>query len=156
MFRRLALWICKRAQRRAPDFVIGDTARPYMLRWWIIPRNQIFNIYLHDIQRSDDDRAKHDHPWPSLSYMIAGELGEHYDHKKGERFRILIAGDWVWRPANFAHRLEVLHRTAGATTLFITGPKVREWGFHCPKGWRHWTEFVKPGQKGQVGRGCEG
>lgn len=33
--------------RRKPDFVIGDPANPYLLRWYVIPRNKVFNIYLH-------------------------------------------------------------------------------------------------------------
>ena len=46
---------------RAPDFVIGAD---YLRRWWVIPRNDSQNVYLHDIRKSDDDRALHDHPWP--------------------------------------------------------------------------------------------
>jgi hypothetical protein len=55
-------WFKKIAGSRPPDFVIGGDS-PYMLRWWIIPRNKFFNIYLHRFLRSDDDRALHDHPW---------------------------------------------------------------------------------------------
>ena len=39
-------WFEKIALRK-PDFVIGGHDDPYMLRWWIIPRNRFFNIYLH-------------------------------------------------------------------------------------------------------------
>lgn len=43
-----------------------------------------------------------------------------------------------------------------AITLFITGPRVREWGFWCPKiGWRHWRVFTDPDNTGQIGRGCD-
>lgn len=45
-------------------------------------------------------------------------------------------------------------RGARAVSLFIAGPKVREWGFHCPNGWVHWREFTA-GDRGElVGRGC--
>lgn len=47
---------------RAPDFYIGGNANPYLLRWWVIPRNRFFNVYLHKFLRDDDDRALHDHP----------------------------------------------------------------------------------------------
>jgi hypothetical protein len=43
--------------KRAPDQVIGGRERPYMLRWYLIPRNRFCNIYLHHFLRSDDDRA---------------------------------------------------------------------------------------------------
>lgn len=40
-------------------------------------------------------------------------------------------------------------------TLFFCGPRVREWGFHCPQGWRHWKEYIAPTSYGnRVGKGC--
>ncbi|WP_287865143.1 hypothetical protein [Achromobacter sp.] len=54
----------RHAWRRPPDFVIGDAADPYLRRGWIISRNPVFNLYLHQFLRSDDDRALHDHPGP--------------------------------------------------------------------------------------------
>jgi hypothetical protein len=134
---------------RAPDFVIGPAEDPYMLRWWLLPRNEVFNVYYHQIRHSDDDRALHDHPWPSLSIMTRGLLRE----ITPEGSRIITVGDVVYRGPEFAHRLEVLD-DAGAETLFITGPRVREWGFHCPKGWVVWTSFVEAAAPGQIGRGC--
>ena len=41
---------------REPDFIIGGAERPYIRRWWIIPRNKLFNIYLHQVLRDDDER----------------------------------------------------------------------------------------------------
>lgn len=73
--------ICKaRApfRKRWPDMVIGDNDNPYLLRWYVIPRNRIFNIYLHKFVRSDDDRALHDHPWSwNMSLIIKGIYIEH-------------------------------------------------------------------------------
>ena len=51
------------------------------------------------------------------------------------------------------HRIEI-RGGEQCWTLFITGPRIREWGFHCPQGWRHWRDYTKPGSYGQVGRGC--
>ena len=48
--------------RRPPDFVIGGADRPYMRRWYLVPKNTQLNVYLHHFRRSDDDRALHDHP----------------------------------------------------------------------------------------------
>ena len=40
-------------------------------------------------------------------------------------------------------------------TLFITGPVVRDWGFHCPDaGWVFWKNFVDARDAGSIGRGC--
>lgn len=134
---------------REPDFVIGEVDRPYMRRWWLIPRNDTFNIYYHEVLRDDDDRALHDHPWPSFSFMVRSGVRE----ITAEGARIIRPGETVYRGPDFAHRLELIDGQP-AETLFITGPKVRDWGFHCPKGWVHWRDFVDPEDIGQRGRGC--
>ena len=133
---------------RAPDFIIGDPDRPYMLRWWLLPRNDVFNIYYHRILRDDDDRALHDHPWPSFSIMVSGQMVE--VTPEGER--LIKPRDCVYRGPEFAHRLQLVD-AAPVETLFITGPKVRDWGFHCPGGFVQWRDFVGD-DVGQVGRGC--
>lgn len=135
---------------RPPDFKIGPADDPYMLRWWLVPRNDAFNVYYHVIRHDDDDRALHDHPWPSFSILISGSLREITE----EGQRIIGPGDVVFRPAAMAHRLELLNADQPAETLFITGPRVRDWGFHCPKGWVPWKQFVDGGEPGQIGRGC--
>lgn len=38
-------------------------------------------------------------------------------------------------------------------TLFIAGKWQRDWGFHCPKGWVFWRDFVDESGDG-VDRGC--
>ncbi|MGR3605308.1 hypothetical protein [Sulfitobacter sp.] len=149
--------ISKRAialtKRRHPDFVIGSPDDPYMLRWFWIPRNRFFNVYVHSVLRDDDDRALHDHPWASLSLMIESGLIEEYKNNSGEKhLRAIEPMQWVYRDAKFAHRLMV--RDAPALTVFMTGPRVRQWGFLCPQGWRHWKDFVGADNPGDVGRGC--
>lgn len=129
---------------RTPDVVIGDLARPYLLRWWLIPRNPLFNIYYHRVLRDDDDRALHDHPWPSVSVIVSGVIWEILP----ESSRLLAEGEAVYRPPGLAHRLELLEGMP-AETLFITGPKLREWGFHCPEGWLHWRDFEAAGGCGE-------
>ena len=69
-------WCEKLMNSRPPDVVIGDADNPYLLRWWVWPRNRFFNLYLHRVLRSDDDRALHDHPWWNLSYIVDGGYTE--------------------------------------------------------------------------------
>jgi hypothetical protein len=132
--------------QRDPDFIIGDN---YLRRWWVIPRNAMGNVYLHEILQSDDDRALHDHPWQNTSILLSGSYTEHTPEGVFER----KAGDVVTRQAESLHRL-VIPDGGSALTIFMTGPVVREWGFDCPQGWRHWREFVDARDAGQVGRGC--
>lgn len=131
---------------RMPDFVIGGN---YLRRWWIVPRNEGSNTYLHETLRSDDDRAMHDHPWDNRSYIIVGSYIEHTP--EGSFLR--KAGDVVSRKAADRHRLE-LPEGGRCVSLFTTGPKIREWGFWCPQGFVPWQEFVSVSDAGAVGKGC--
>lgn len=135
---------------RKPDFIIGPHNAPYLRRWWVIPRNRFFNIYLHEILKSDDDRALHDHPWINCSVLLRGSYTE--VTPVGQFIRRAPA--LVFRRAVSSHRL-IVEADKSVWTLFITGPVIRDWGFHCPKGWRHWKQFVNERDSGQVGRGCE-
>ncbi len=149
--------ILKWAQARKPDFVIGGHDRPYLLRHFLIPRNPFFNIYVHQFLRSDDDRALHDHPWLfNCSWLIQGSYREHTP--KGMFLR--DQGDWKLRIGGAPHRVELWRECTyrgepiPCWTVFITGPRVREWGFHCPKGWVHWRDFTDSRDSGSVGKGC--
>lgn len=136
------------AERHTPDFVIGAG---YLYRWWLIPRNPICNIYLHQIRADDDDRALHTHPWINCSIVLDGGYWEHVSGGKAIPRR---AGSIVFRWPSTAHRLELVN-SQPAWTLFITGPRVREWGFWCGERFVHWRDFTAPGKPGQIGRGCE-
>jgi hypothetical protein len=141
---------------RPPDVVIGGKDNPYLLRWHVIPRNRFFNIYLHLFLRSDDDRALHDHPWANASFLIDGAYVEHTISQGGiNRRKACLAGDFSVRlSGKKAHRIELTN--GPCWTIFITGPRYRQWGFHCPDaGWRHWQDFTSKHDSGQVGRGCE-
>lgn len=131
---------------RPADFIIGDD---YMRRWWVLPRNEFANVYLHDIRKSDDDRALHDHPWQNTSVLLFGSYIEHTP----EGTSVRKAGDVVHRPAHSQHRLEVIPGER-AISLFMTGAKEREWGFACGQGWVHWRDFTNEDDTGQIGRGC--
>jgi hypothetical protein len=73
----------------------------------------------------------------------------------GWRKRFSIA----FRRAEHRHRVVLKKDLYGSPipcwTLVITGPRVREWGFWCPRGFVHWKAFTKSKNSGEVGRGCE-
>ena len=144
-----------RAMQRRPDFIIGGEADPYLFRWYVIPRNRFLNIYLHCFKRSDDDRAHHGHPWlANFSRILRGECAEHTIAAGGTHHRRLLrAGDTRFRWGASPHRIELV--SGDCWTLFVTGPKVREWGFNCPQRWIHWQEFTSPHNSGEIGRGCD-
>lgn len=140
-----------------PHFIIGPR---YLLRWYVIPRNPLLNIYLHKFLHDDEDRANHDHPWNFISIMLWGGYFEYVGTLRESPLYERRAPSIAYRSANHAHRV-VLHRRYGdgtiqpAWTIVITGPVIRDWGFWCESGWRHWKEFTASDDYGQVGKGCD-
>ncbi len=155
MFQKLCQTIVAKTTRRPPDFVVGPKDDPYLLRWWFIPRNKWFNIYVHEFWRSDDDFALHDHPWWNLSILVEGSYIEHTIAAGGIHHRVTRKmGEVKLRPATAAHRIELIEGQQ-VRTIFITGRNRRTWGFHCPKGFKPWREFVEQREGGnQNGAGC--
>lgn len=152
----LATHLIAISERRPPDFVIGGQERPYLLRWWLVPRNAILNAYAHCFKRSDDDRAHHSHPWLfRISLILRGEYTEHRILAGGIVVKtIRRAGDLSFFWGASPHRIE-LH-AGDCWTLFITGPRVREWGFFCmERGFIHWKRFTAADDKGAIGKGCD-
>jgi hypothetical protein len=168
---------------RPPDFVIGGQDDPYLLRWFVTPWRRWFRdvdrltwwqrplraitsrlpaIYLHQFCRPDDDRALHDHPWPWASLLLDGAYTEHTIAAGGiHQRRRYTAGSFRMHRPRFAHRIEldqsqVCTHFRPCITLFFVGPRLRDWGFHCPDaGWIPWQRFTAEDDAGQVGRGCE-
>lgn len=187
VFNCLRKWVHSIIASRPPDQRIGGRKNPYLLRWKIIDRKlcgiyiHIFlrsdsDVALHDHPKdnvsvilkggyiewmpefwiadpprqfigSDLVQSKY---WPINRKMIS--------HPREE-------GDIVWRRAAKPHRIQLYQyeqdiegpMSAPCTTLWIVGPSVREWGFHCPRGWRPWKEFTnyaKDGNSESVGKGC--
>lgn len=171
-------WLIDRVTRRPPDFVIGGNDRPYLRRWWLTPWRAwteraktnpsrcvralgllgelLPNAYLHEFLRSDDDRALHDHPWANASLLLRGCYWEHTIDAGGiHRRRFLVDGELRIRwSGRFAHRVELFD--GPCWTLFITGPRYRSWGFHCPEhGWIDWKRFTASDDRGAIGKGCD-
>lgn len=124
--------------------------KSYLTRYFLIPRNRWFNVYLHKFSGSDDGRALHDHPWWSVSVLLKGSLWEvtpQPGHKHFNQFHRIRRFIPRFRRPTALHRIVKPARPEPAWTLFITGPRRREWGFQCPDGWRHYKDFDA--------RGCE-
>lgn len=145
-----------------PDFTIWQDDAVYLRRWWVIPRNRKFNIYLHNFHHSDEDRAMHDHPWINCSILLKGSYLEWVKPDWPDDDAWFVRKPWrpwapwriVFRKAETAHRVELIDGRP-VWTLFVTGPVIRKWGFHCPHGWVLWTRFVQviPGGN-KAGKGC--
>ena len=129
---------------RSPDEMIGEC---YMRRWHLRRKPGRHNLYLHRYDGSDDDRALHDHPWKSIGIVLWGKLYEVSEMGEKRLWPFIPK----YRKAQYAHRLKLKSKVA--FTLFFTFPKEREWGFLCPNGWVHWSEFTDSSGQ-QTGSGC--
>jgi hypothetical protein len=149
--------------RRVPDELIGSDSRdPLIRRWYLFPKNRWFGVYLHHIMRSDEDCALHDHPKPNVSIVLKGSYrewmfypdarrrgwrswhaGRLSESPQGDLLACLVRRRFriIFRPAALAHRIELIDGKP-CWSLFITGPKVREWGFHCKPRWIPHYEFA--------------
>lgn len=136
-----------------PHFVVGDSDNPYLYRWYVIPRFDFLSIYVHKFLRDDDDRALHDHPWKSVSFLFRGRYIEVTSDGKEREFS---APAIIWRTASDPHRIKLIDGKP-AWTLFFAGRRERDWGFWCNGGrWVHWKEFVTVTPNGNKnGKGCE-
>jgi hypothetical protein len=141
---------------RDPDLTIGPLSNPYMKRWHL-KKWRGWQLALHKICRSDDDRALHDHTAWNLSILLWGTYRELLsDGRQKLRFTGMVCG----RRATTPHRLVLNH--GPVWTIWLRGPAERRddegnplWGFHCPKGFVHWKKFTRnqPGVS-EVGAGC--
>lgn len=125
-----------------PDLTLirGD-GQTYMRRWWVLPRSKSrWNLYLHNIVGDDDDRALHDHPGWNLSIILRGG---YWEHLPGGDIKWRGPGTILFRRADALHRLSLPAGGRGAWTLWLSGRKVRKWGFMCPEGrWVDWETFT--------------
>lgn len=109
---------------------------PYLERYYFFLKDRDrfpFNIFVHKFLKSDPD-APHDHPWPYFTLILTGGYWE-WIPQFDERGRMTCEiGKWRG-PGHFRfcratsyHRIEV-DPTVSTYTLFVPGPKQREWGF---------------------------
>lgn len=173
MLERLGHRLAQRVMSRKPDQIIGPPADPYLLRWRLWRKGWWPNIYVHCFLRSDDARALHDHPTDNISLILSGKYLEVFEEgqieKRGNGLHTIIhmghrevrlPGDIVFRRAETPHRVVLFDSLTGpqpCVTLFICGPRRRDWLFHCPGGKKvRWQDFVKITPDGnEMGKGCE-
>ena len=123
---------------------------PYLERYYLFLRERKrfpFNVFLHKFLKSDPDDV-HDHPWPYATLILKGGYWEwipHFDtvgRKTGEYQVWRGPGHFRVSKANSFHRIE-LDPDITAWTLFMPGPKQRDWGFLVRNKWVQWEQYLK-------------
>jgi hypothetical protein len=135
----LVSWLTRRGTRVRIDraqYLRGSRARdavegPYLDRFFLFRVPGVCGVFLHRFWSSDADDP-HDHPWDNFSLVLRGRLREwHHDGTS----HMLRPGSMRVRRARELHRLELVGAPGTVWTLFVHGPRYREWGFLRPSGW---------------------
>lgn len=135
------------------------TNEPYLERYYLFLKDRSwfpFNVFLHKFLKSDPDDI-HDHPWPYATIILKGGYYEWTPvfndncQKIGEVCTWRGAGHFRICKATTFHRIE-LDPAVTAWTLFIPGPKQREWGFFVKNKWISHGDYISTRGRG-VGSG---
>jgi len=123
---------------------------PYLERYYVFLQERKtfpFNVFLHKFLKSDPDDV-HDHPWPFFTVVLRGGYREwtpqfnSQGEKIGEIAKWRGPGSFRWASAEQYHRIE-LDPDVTCWTLFMPGPKQREWGFLVKNKWVQWQEYLQ-------------
>lgn len=122
---------------------------PYLERYYLFLKDRDrfpFNVFLHKFLKSDPDDV-HDHPWPFATLILRGGYWEwrpqfnSKGEKIGEVARWCGAGSFRTASAKTYHRIE-LDPAVTCWTLFMPGPKQRDWGFLVKNVWVQWEQYL--------------
>lgn len=111
---------------------------PYLIRYYIFLKDRKwfpFNVFLHKFMKGDPDEL-HDHPWPYATLILKGGYWE--VTPKGRYWR--GPGSFRLAGPKSLHRVE-LEPGVHAWTLFMPGPKLREWGFIVKGKWMQHEKY---------------
>ena len=135
---------------RTPDEIVGHWSRPQTWRW-VLFRRPWLQAVLNRHLRSDAP-ILHDHEWWNVTIVLRGRAREWLTNPGWDEgakpfgrailpvFRLLRPGRVIFRRATDCHWLEVPHGEE-LWTLFITGPKCREFGYRRHDGsWSRWDQ----------------
>jgi len=162
----LASWAWKLLTLQ-PHQAIGNGVRTYLERWILLRLKGWGNVYVHRFVNDDEDRALHDHPWPSWSFLFWGSYIEHtqnYDPSPAQpicqetgmpasirvdlthtvsadgltKWRTYSAPCFIPRSAEYRHRIELLRDK--------DGKPVPAWTIFVTGRWvRHWGFWCPKG-----------
>jgi len=123
---------------------------PYLERYYLFLKERKrfpFNVFLHKFLKSDPDDV-HDHHWPFATLILRGGYWEwrpqfnQQGQKIGEVARWCGPGSFRTASATTYHRIE-LDPAVTCWTLFMPGPKQRDWGFLVRNVWVQWEQYLK-------------
>ena len=139
MIKRLFFKLLEKTDRKR---IIMDRAynEPYLERYYIFLKDRKwfpFNVFLHKFLKGDLDDL-HDHPWPYATLILKGGYWETTPEGRFWRGR----GHFRICKATSYHRDE-LEPGVDCSTLFMPGPKQRDWGFDVEGEWIQHERYLR-------------
>lgn len=108
----------------------NKTGEVHFRRWKIFESNW-FNIYIHQILKSDTDKHLHNHPWNFISFIIQSG----YFETRPEGVRPCFGGVVVKKAREF-HKIKLIPKSilgedeTECWTLVFTGKRINpDWGY---------------------------
>jgi hypothetical protein len=128
---------------------------PYLTRYYIFrkPVKWMPSMYIHCFHRGDQDKELHSHPWLySVSLILSGSYIEEYRKGDEVNVRTLKPGNLNFIKGNKFHRVDLVD--SEVWTLFISGPKVQDWGFwnRITKKYIQWELFEQLKNKENINK----
>jgi hypothetical protein len=140
--------------------IYGADKRPYLTRTYLLGRDwKYFSVFLHKFHSSDPGVDTHNHPWAwSFSLILVGSYiekrllhgrshrqpGDDNDMFRKKRFS---PGSINFIDNSVFHRVTLDDEKKGMWTLFVAGPRTKEWGFRDKDGvfsdWRTNPDAIK-------------
>ncbi len=143
----LIYWVLTRkwVAKRIPHEIIKIDGEPYLTRFYLSGEvNQRVmgeqpQFFLHRFHKSDQGRELHNHPYTGTSLILAGGYIEERMTQldaEGTAFTDVESGTQTFLPGDINvltlddfHRTDLLDKRLGCWTLFVTGPRLKSWGF---------------------------
>jgi hypothetical protein len=145
-------WFLNFLERMGRRRIVMDrqSDEPYLERYYLFLKDREdfpFNVFLHKFLKGDPDDV-HDHPWPYATLILRGGYYEWTPEFDSEGKKISETRHWrgpghfrICSPNSY-HRIE-LKADVTAWTLFMPGPKRRDWGFLVNNKWVQHEQYLK-------------
>lgn len=104
---------------------------------WSILSSRWFNIYIHFINKQDEDEHMHTHPWNFWSIILKGGYIEYIESGSIRRGFLHTA----YRKSYTPHKIGVL--LSPTWSLVITGKGGKSWGYKTENGIINNEEYRK-------------
>lgn len=131
--------------------LVFKSTGPYLLRYEFV--SKLLTLKYHVFLSGDEDRALHDHPWSwycTIPLSLKGYIEEVTStDKKNRRFMHVVGFRLNTRRGSHRHAVLMDQNLDVMRTLFIAGPRTRNWGFYPEFGkragyfvpWREWENY---------------